>query len=145
LISEHIIANRCSHFRHNSAMSFGKRWAERYQVAWEAGDPDAAAALYRTDCVFRSAVFREPEPPIEYTRREFPAARAENVHFGEPVEEGDHAAVEWWAVLVSPGGAAETLAGCSMLRFDDEGLVAETRDYWHLEPGRRDPFPGWGR
>jgi hypothetical protein len=32
-----------------------------------------------------------------------------------------------------------------MLRFDDEGLVAEARDYWHVEPGRRAPFPGWGQ
>jgi ketosteroid isomerase-like protein len=126
-------------------VSFGKRWAERYQVAWENGDPDAAAALYRPDCVFRSAPFREPEPPLSYTQREFPDEKAEDVHFGEPVEEGDRAAVEWWATLVSPDGEAQTISGCSMLRFDDEGLVAEARDYWHVEPGRRGPFPGWGQ
>src|SRR6185295_6148887 len=80
-------------------MTFGKRWAERYQQAWENDDADAAAALYAPDCVFREA-------------------HAENVHFGEPVEEGDRAAVEWWAVLVTPDGEAETIAGCSMLRFD---------------------------
>jgi hypothetical protein len=28
-----------------------------------------------------------PEPPIEYTRRVFPEAKAIDVHFGEPVEE----------------------------------------------------------
>jgi ketosteroid isomerase-like protein len=125
-------------------VGFGKRWADGYKLAWENGDPDAAAALYRPDCVFRSAPFREPEPPIDYTRRVFPEARAENVHFGEPVEEGDRAAVEWWAVLVTPDGEAETLAGCSMLRFDDEGLVTESRDYWNMQPGRRDPPQGWG-
>ncbi|HKD34722.1 MAG TPA: nuclear transport factor 2 family protein [Gaiellaceae bacterium] len=125
-------------------MGFGKRWADGYKLAWENGDPDAAAALYRPDCVFRSAPFREPEPPIDYTRRVFPEARAEDVHFGEPVEEGDRAAVEWWAVLVTPDGEAETLAGCSMLRFDDEGLVTESRDYWNMQPGRRDPPQGWG-
>jgi hypothetical protein len=125
-------------------VSFGKRWAERYQSAWENDDPDAAAALYAPDCVFRSAPFREPEPPIEYTRRVFPEAHAENARFGEPVEDGDRAAVEWWAILVSPDRQAQTIAGCSMLRFDDEGLVTESRDYWHVEPGRRDPSPGWG-
>jgi ketosteroid isomerase-like protein len=126
-------------------MTFGKRWADGYKLAWENGDADAAAALYHPDCVFRSAPFREPEPPIDYTRRVFPEAHAENVHFGEPVEEGNRAAVEWWATLVTPDGEAETLAGCSVLRFDDEGLVVETRDYWNMEPGRRDPPPGWGR
>ena len=126
-------------------MSFARRWAEGYQRAWEADDPDAAASLYTPDCVFRSAPFRDPEPPAEYTRRVFPEASATGVHFGEPVEEGDRAAVEWWATLVTPDGGEQALAGCSVLRFDDEGLVLESRDYWHLEPGRREPPSGWGR
>jgi hypothetical protein len=128
-----------------AAMSHARRWADGYRVAWGSGDPAAAAALYRDDCAFRSAPFRAVEPPLAYTTRVFPEARAEDVRFGEPVEEGDRAAVEWWAVLVSPEGEAQTIAGCSVLRFDDEGLVAESRDYWHLEPGRRAPHDTWGR
>jgi ketosteroid isomerase-like protein len=128
-----------------AAHSFARRWAEAYRVAWEAGDPAAAAALYRDDCVFRSAPFRRPEAPLAYTTRVFPEVRAEDVRFGEPVEEGDRAAVEWWAVLVTPDGEAQTIAGCSVLRFDDQGLVAEARDYWHVEPGRREPHDSWGR
>ena len=126
-------------------MSFARRWAEGYRVAWEAGDPGAAAALYAPDCVFHSAPFREPERPLDYTRRVFPEATAEDVRFGEPVEEGDRAAVEWWAVLVTPDGEEQALAGCSILRFDEAGLVVEARDYWQLKPGRREPPPGWGR
>jgi hypothetical protein len=126
-------------------VSFARRWAEGYRLAWEADDPDAAAALYAADCVFYSAPFREPERPLDYTRRVFPEATAEDVRFGEPVEEGDRAAVEWWATLVTPDGAEQALAGCSILRFDEEGLVVEARDYWHLEPGRREPPSGWGR
>ena len=124
---------------------FARRWADGYKVAWEAGDADAAAALYAQDCVFRSAPFRDPEPPVEYTRRVFPEARADDVRFGEPVEDGDRAAVEWWATLVLTSGEQHTIAGCSVLRFDDDGLVVESRDYWHMEPGRREPPPGWGR
>ena len=126
-------------------MSFGKRWADAYKRAWEAHEPDAAGALYRRDCVFRSAPFRDAEDPLAYVRRVYEEARAVDVHFGEPVEEGDRATVEWWATLVSNDGAEQVIAGCSMLRFDDEGLVAESRDYWHMEPGRRDPPEGWGR
>jgi len=126
-------------------VSFARRWAERYRVAWEAGDPEAAAALYSTDCVFRSAPFRDPEPPLSYTRRVFPEARAEDVRFGEPIEEGERAAVEWWATLALADGEEQVLAGCSVLRFDDEGLVVEARDYWHGEPGRREPHETWGR
>lgn len=123
----------------------GKRWADGYEAAWEAGDADAAAALYADDCVFRSAPFREPEAPLEYTRRVFPEARVDGARFGEPVEEEDRASVEWWATLVLEDGEEQTLAGCSMLRFGTDGLVVEARDYWHLEPGRREPPPGWGR
>jgi SnoaL-like protein len=126
-------------------VSFARRWAEGYRRAWEADDPDAAAALYAPDCVFRSAPFRDPEPPLDYVRRVFPEARAVEVWFGEPVEEGDRGAVEWWATLVTTQGEEQALAGCSLLRFGDDGLVVEARDYWHLEPGRRDPAPGWGR
>ena len=61
------------------------------------------------------------------------------------LEEADRAAVEWWATLVLADGEEQTIAGCSVLRFDDEGLVVESRDYWHTEPGRREPPPGWGR
>jgi hypothetical protein len=126
-------------------MSFARRWAQGYKVAWEADDPDAAAALYAVDCVFRSAPFRKPEPPIEYTRRVYLEAKARGVRFGEPVEEGDRAAVEWWATLVLPNGEEQTIAGCSVLRFGDDGLVAEARDYWHMELGSREPHETWGR
>jgi hypothetical protein len=31
-----------------------------------------------------------------------------------------------------------------VLRFDPQGLVAESREYWFLAPGRHEPYPGWG-
>jgi len=55
-----------------AAVSHARRWADRYRAAWEADDPETAAALYAPDCVFRSAPFREPEPPIDFTPREQP-------------------------------------------------------------------------
>jgi hypothetical protein len=64
--------------------------------------------------------------------------------FGEPVVAGERAAVEWWAVSTA-GGRDETLAGASLIRFDPDGLVAEQYDYWHAEPGRREPREDLGR
>ena len=77
-----------------AAVSHARRWADGYKLAWEADDPVSAAELYHPDCVFRSAPFREPEPPIDYTTRVYPEARAEDVRFGEPVEQDDRTAVE---------------------------------------------------
>ncbi len=109
-------------------MTAGERWAEAYERAWRAGDGEAAAALYAEDCIFRSHPFRELE-----------------VWFGEPVEEGDRAAIEWWALLVEPNGEQSTIAGCHVVRFGEDGLVAEARDCWAVEPGHRRPSPEWGR
>jgi hypothetical protein len=126
-------------------MSPAKRWAEVFEQAWRAGDSEACARLYAEDCVFRSHPFRELEDARAYMRRVIPEAAAPGVWLGEPREDGDRAAVEYWATLVEPNGDESTLAGCHVLRFGPDGLVAEARDYWHLERGHRPPPPEWGR
>ena len=42
-------------------------------------------------------------------------------------------------------GEEQTLFGLTLLRFGDDGLVADHRDYWAMQEGRRQPSPGWGR
>jgi hypothetical protein len=126
-------------------VSAAKRWAEAYERAWCAGDGEAAGALYAEDCVFRSHPFRELENARAYMDRVVPEAQAPEVWFGEPVEQEGRAAIEYWALLVEPNGDESTIAGCHVVHFGADGLVAEARDYWHLEPGHRRPPPEWGR
>jgi hypothetical protein len=126
-------------------MTAAKRWADAYERAWRTGDGEAAAALYAEDCVFRSHPFRELEDARGYQSRVVPEAEAPEVWFGEPVEDADRAAIEYWALLVEPNGEESTIAGCHLVRFRDDGLVTDARDYWHLEPGHRRPPPEWGR
>ena len=126
-------------------MRAAKHWAEAYERAWRAGDGEAAGALYAEDCVFRSHPYRELEDARAYMRRVVPEAEAPEVWFGEPVEQEDRAAIEYWALLFEPNGDESTIAGCHVVRFSEGGLVAEARDYWHLEPGHRRPPPEWGR
>jgi hypothetical protein len=59
-----------------------------------------------------------------------------------PVVDGDRAAVDWWAVVTGADGSVETLAGTSLLRFSDEGLVVEQRDVWASATGRVE-LPLW--
>jgi hypothetical protein len=54
------------------------------------------------------------------------------------------AACEWWAVSRERSGGVVTLAGVSLLRFDDDGRVVEQRDYWSSRPGTHLPPDGWG-
>ena len=126
-------------------MSAAKRWAEEYRAAWLAGDGKAAAELYAEDCVFRSHPFRDLEDARAYMRRVIPDAEAPEVWFGEPVEEGDTVAIEYWALLVEPDGTESTIAGLHRMRFGADGLIVDARDYWHLEPGHRRPSAEWGR
>ena len=126
-------------------MSDAARWAAAFRQAWLKGDAEAAARLYAADCVFRSHPFRELEDARAYMRRVLPEAEAPEVWFGEPIEDGDRAAVEYWALFVEPDGTESTIAGCHVMRFDADGLVAEARDYWSLEPGHRRPPETWGR
>ena len=123
-------------------LTAARRWADVWNRAWPTADVGAIAALYAGDADFRSHPFRDRQPPSEYVTWAF-ADQAEAVcRFGEPVAAGERAAVDWWAVVTDTSGAAETLAGTSLLRFRDDGLVVEQRDVWASEPGRRE-LPDW--
>jgi ketosteroid isomerase-like protein len=125
-----------------------RRWAEGYERAWRAGDPEAAAALYAPDAHFRSEPFRDPhldrDGVLAYTRAAYATEAGQDPRFGTPFASATGAAVEWWATALEEGRPA-TLIGTSVLTFTPAGLVATARDYWFLEPGTHLPFDGWGR
>jgi ketosteroid isomerase-like protein len=116
-----------------------RAWVAGWTEGWENADPERIAALYAPDAVYRSHPFREPETSAgDYVRRAFADEELVECRFGEPVVDGDRAAVEYWAILRADG-EEETLAGISLLRFGPDAKVVEQRDYWSMEPGRRPP------
>jgi hypothetical protein len=116
-----------------------RAWVAGWTEGWEEADAEKIAALYAPDAVFRSHPFRDPESSAgDYARRAFADEELVECRFGEPVVDGDRAAVEYWAIL-SADGNEETLAGIALLRFGPDGKVVEQRDYWSMEPGRRPP------
>ncbi len=111
--------------------------------AWPAADVEAVAALYAPEALFYSHPFRPPQAPRDYVIWAFADQAAAECRFGVPVAGvGNRAAVAWWAVLTTTAGAVESIAGTSLLRFDEHGLVTEQHDVWATEPGRRD-LPDW--
>lgn len=95
--------------------------------------------------MYRSHPFREPEPggALGYVTQAFADERTGAVcWFGEPVVDGDRAAVEYWAMFDDAGGSAHTLAGTSVLRFQDDGQVVDHMDYWVMGEGAISPPPG---
>ena len=124
-----------------------RRWVAGYSAAWKSHDAGAVARLYTEDGVYRSHPFRDPLHGAagvrEYTDWAFSSETDADVWFGEPLAEGNGAAIEYWAVILQRDGAISTLAGTVLLRFGDDGRVTEHRDYWALDDGRRAPYEGW--
>lgn len=125
-----------------------REWIAAYGRAWEEGDAEAVIGLFTEDAVYRSHPFRQPHTGSEeirgYWERATSTQEETDVRLGEPVLEGTRAAVEWWATM-RDGGRWITLPGCLLLRFAADGRCAELREYWHVEEGRHEPPPGWGR
>ena len=128
----------------SNAEGAARRWADVWERGWPATDVDAISALYADGAVFYSHPFRDRQAPSDYVTWAFSEQAEAECRFGEPVVDGDRAAVDWWAIMTGTDGAVESIAGTSLLRFDSEGLVVEQRDVWAIEPGRRD-LADWAR
>jgi hypothetical protein len=113
-------------------------------------DPSLARSRRRRHCLsaedalLYSHPFRAPQVPRECVRWAFDEQARVECRFGEPIVAGDRAAVDWWAVMTTTDGSVASIAGTSLLRFDDNGRVVEQRDVWSTEDGRRE-LPDWAR
>jgi hypothetical protein len=125
-----------------------ERWASVWRDAWQAQDTDAIVALYRADVRFSTEAFRVPYHGTDgvrsYVGQAFAEEREPRVWVGAPIVAGERAAIEWWATVIE-NDVPITLAGVSVLRFDNQGLVAEQWDSWNQGEGLREPPEGWGR
>ncbi len=123
-------------------------WIERYRRAWEEADAGAVIELFTEDAPYRNNIFREPHVGRAAIRAYWERATSTQsevtVRFGLPVIEGPRVCVEWWTTMREVDEGELTLPGCLLLRFSPAGLCEELREYWHLDPGRREPPDGWG-
>ena len=123
-----------------------RRWAQVWTGAWPAKDVEAIVALYADGAQYRALVLREPELGTagvrRYLEQNFAVEHDVECRFGEPFAAGDRAAVEWWASW-NEAGADLTMAGVTILRFNDDGMVVDHRDYWNQSGQREQPFRGW--
>jgi hypothetical protein len=124
-------------------------WIAGYGRAWEERDPDAAAALFSENAIYRDHPLGEPHAGREGVHAYWTGVTATQedvrVRFGTPVVSADasRAAVEFWVTMLG-GGTEVTLAGILFLRFGADGLCEELREAWHFAEGRSEPPAGWG-
>jgi hypothetical protein len=107
-----------------------ERWRDVWARGWRSGEAAEILALYGEGAHFQSHPFRDAVAPTDYIVPTLAEEESAECEFGDPIVDGDRAAVEWSAETKLKDGGAERLAGVSLLRFDEDGLVAEQRDFW---------------
>jgi hypothetical protein len=112
------------------ARAAAERWREVWARGWREAKADQILALYSPTAYFQSHPFREAGTPGDYIVPTLAEEESAECEFGEPIVEDDRAAVEWSAKTRLNDGGSEKLAGVSLLRFDEDGLVTEQRDFW---------------
>src|ERR671934_2151275 len=100
-----------------------ERWREVWARGWRAGEAEEIVALYAEGAYFQSHPSREPQTPRDYIEPTLAEEASAECEFGEPLVDGDRAAVEWRAHTTLRDGGEEHLVGVSLLRFDESGLV----------------------
>jgi hypothetical protein len=123
-----------------------RRWARTWAGAWPARDAAAILALQAEDGDHWASMFRPFRGRAglgRYLAEAFAEeSRPAEVWFAEPQVDGSAAAVEYWAVIYVRDQPM-TISGCTVLRFDEAGLVAQARDYSHTREGRQAPPAGY--
>jgi ketosteroid isomerase-like protein len=122
-----------------------QRWAKTWTDAWPVRDVDAIVALQAEDGDHWASMFRPFRGRAglrRYLEESFAEeSRPAQVWFAEPHVDADAAAVEYWAVIYVKDQPM-TISGCTVLRLDESGLVAEARDYSHVKEGHHSPPAG---
>jgi ketosteroid isomerase-like protein len=115
-----------------------RRWKKAWAEGWPAKDVDGIVRLQAEDGNHYASMFRAYEGREglrRYVAQCFgEETEAAQVWFAEPVVDGSTAAVEYWAITY-PGGNPLTISGCTVIRLDENGLVAQARDYSHVKEG----------
>lgn len=115
-----------------------QRWATTWANAWPFKNVDAIVGLQADDGEHWASMFR----PLRgrsglraYLEECFAAeTKPAETWFSEPIVNGSSASVEYWVVMFIEDQPM-TVSGCTVLSFDDSGLVTTARDYSHVKEG----------
>ncbi|KUM29623.1 nuclear transport factor 2 family protein [Glutamicibacter mishrai] len=115
-----------------------QRWARTWAKAWPLKDADAIVELQAEDGDHWASMFRLLHGSnalraylVECFAEETKPAET---WFSEPLVDGSSASVEYWVVMFI-NDKPMTISGCTVLSFDDSGLVTTARDYSHVKDG----------
>ncbi|TCO50844.1 nuclear transport factor 2 family protein [Actinocrispum wychmicini] len=125
------------------------RWVEEYLRAWRDKDDLAVGRIFTADAVYQEIPGDDAHTYVgrrsiqEYWRTITAGQTEVTTRYGEPLVQGDRAAVELWITLRANGNWL-TFEETNVLYFARDGRVRRNVEYWIMRPGRFDPPARWG-
>ncbi len=114
-----------------------EEWLRAYGQTWEAGDPDAAVALFTATAAYYETPFDEPMVGAEAIRQywsEGADQAQKDVRFGFAVLgiAGYTGVARWHASFERvPSGVGVEIDGVLTAEFDESGRCRVFREWWH--------------
>ena len=118
-------------------------WLDAYGRAWEAQDPEAAAALFTEDATYQEVPFDEPmrgrAAIAEYWSTNVQAQ--DDIKFGYEIlaTTEDKGIARWWTSFVDvPSKARVKLDGIFVVTLDTENRCTVFQEWWHATGEKAD-------
>jgi uncharacterized protein (TIGR02246 family) len=118
-----------------------KSWLDAYGQAWEAQDPDAAAAIFTESGVYAWGPFNEPIRGAEAIRQAWANAtreRQDDIRFGYEIlattSDGRGIARWWAAMLALPASTPMRMEGIFLVTLAEDGRCELFREWWNEDP-----------
>jgi ketosteroid isomerase-like protein len=119
-----------------------QEWLDRYIAAWRANEPEAIAALFSEDAVYRYRPYADEDQTIRGRDaivaawlEEPDAPDAWDAQYEPFAVEGDRAAATGWSRYHATDELPERVFyNCYLLRFDPEGRCADFAEYYMQVP-----------
>lgn len=113
-----------------------RNWLHSYGSAWEARSAEAAGRLFSEGALYYETPYAEPFRGREGIESYWSRVTADqrDVQFESQALgfAGTTGVAKWSARFeLASNGAAVELNGVFLLRFDDDGLCRELREWWH--------------
>lgn len=118
-----------------------RSWLDRYGMAWEDQDADAAAGLFTEDGVYAWGPFSEPiigRAAIHRAWRTATSQNQEDTSFGYEllaITEDGRGIARWWASMIAlPKRIHARMEGIFLIQLDERGSCVSFREWWNEDP-----------
>ena len=112
-------------------------WMEKLKASWEAGDADAASALFNHTEQYYERPFKAATTfdEIQGYWKDIETLRDIHVEFSVVAIDGQTACIQWQNQFRTSQSAELThLDGIFLVEFNDDGQCKVFRQWWFMEP-----------